>query len=143
LPVRTVQSNASENQQLLLHQHAGETRACWLSVIHRCDVTDGYLRVAPVISDEPQQMLQAAPGRGSDGVTGRVLGRDASDKHHSNWQLAAACLAAETDMLPHTDIDTDLSGVKWRDIGRSLHGPSPLSLHRLAISRCEGDNLTR
>ena len=44
-PGRTVHSNASVNQQLLLHQHAGETRACWLSVIHRCDVTDGYLIV--------------------------------------------------------------------------------------------------
>jgi len=36
-------------------------------------------RVTPVMSDEPQQMLQAAAGRGSDGVTGQVRGRDASD----------------------------------------------------------------
>ena len=42
-------------------------------------------------------------------------------------------LVAETDMLPRTFTDTDhglLSGVKWRDIRRSLHGP--LSLYPLA-----------
>jgi len=42
-------------------------------------------------------------------------------------------MAAETDKLSHTHIDTDhglLSQVKWRDIGCSLHGP--LSFHRLA-----------
>jgi len=53
-------------------------------------------------------------------------------------------LAAETDMLQRTFTDTDhglLSQVKWRDIGRSLHGP--LSFHRLARARCEGGDLMR
>ena len=58
-------------------------------------------RVTPVMSDEPQQTLQAerererASGRGSGGVTGRVHGRDASDRrHHSSWHLAAVWVTA-------------------------------------------------
>ena len=47
-------------------------------------------------------------------------------------------------MLPCPFTNTDhslLSDVKWRDIGRSLHGL--LSLYRLARARCEGGDLMR
>ena len=105
-------------------------------------------RVTPVMSDEPQQTLQAAAGRGSDGVTGQVRGRDASDTTGvigDRWlQRGRLQMAAETDKLSHTHIDTDhglLSQVKWRDIGCSLHGK--LSFHRLARARCEGGDLMR
>ena len=60
----------------------------------------------------------------------------------SQLQRKRLQLAAETDMLPHTDTDHGLlSEVKWRDIGHSLHGP--LSLYCLARARCEGDDLMR
>ena len=52
-PGRTVHSNASVNQRLLLRQRAGETTAtCWLSVIHRCDVINGNLSVQSHTSDK-------------------------------------------------------------------------------------------
>jgi len=90
-------------------------------------------------SDEPQEMLQArererAAGRGSDG---QVHSRDAS--HNSNWQLAGDCSWLRRLTCCHTPsstLTTTYSGVKWQDIGRSLHGPS--SLYRLARVRCEG-----
>ena len=89
-PDRTVHSNASVNQQLLLRQRAGKL-ACagWAWYTDAMSMTAILtFRVAPVMSDEPQQTLppKRAAGRGSDG---RVHGRDESERRHSNWQLAA------------------------------------------------------
>jgi len=95
-PDCAVRSNASVNKRLLLHQRARETRAaCWLSMIHRCDVTDGYLSVQSHTSDERWAAVDApgrerVAGRGSDG---RVHGHHTSDRHHSNWRQQAAAWA--------------------------------------------------
>ena len=96
LPGSTVYSNASVNQRLLLHQHAGETTAtCWLSVIHRCDVIDGNLSVQSHTSDKwwaaADALARESQGGGNDG---QVHGRDTSDRHRSNWQLAAVWTTA-------------------------------------------------
>ena len=94
LPDWAVQSNASVNHGCCCISMQGKLAragcAWYTDVISLTAILT--FRVAPVTSDEPQQMLQPerAAGRGSDGVTGRVLGRGASDKHHSNWQPAAA-----------------------------------------------------
>jgi len=81
-PGRTVQSNAPVNQQLLLHQHARETRAGW--AWYTASVTDGYLNVQTHTTDDwwaaADTPAERAAEKGSEGVTGRVRGRDASDK---------------------------------------------------------------
>ena len=146
-PDCAVHSNASVNEQLLLHQHAGETCDgwAWYTDVMSLMATLTF-RVTPVTSDEPQQTLQLerAAGRGSDGW---VHSRDASDRYCSNWQQAAARatqLAAETDMLPgiFTDTDNDHGLVRWNgEISSAVY--MGRSLYHLARARCEGGDLMR
>ena len=127
----TVQNNASVNQQLLLHQHARETRA-----EHDTQLVSPtailMFRVTPMMSDELQQTLRPREPRGG-GVTGLLAEfvavtcqTDTTGVIRDSWlQRGWLQLAAETDMLPRTFTDTDhglLSQVKWRDIGRSFTG---------------------
>jgi len=96
------------------------------------------------MSDEPQQtLLPERDSRGEGGVTAQCMAMmHQTDTTVIDSWLQHGRLAAETDMLPHTDTGHGLlSQVKWRDIGCSLHGP--LSLYHLPRVRCEGGDLMR
>jgi len=95
------------------------------------------------MSDEPQQMLQARerePRAG--GLTARCIAvtRQTDTTVTGSWLKAGDCSWLRRLTCCHTPsltLTTAYSGVKWQDIGRSLHGPS--SLYRLARVRCEGE----
>ena len=147
--------NASANKQLLLHQRAQERRAGW--AWYTASITDGYLNVQSHTNDEwwatADTPAEREPwGRGSDGVTSRVHGRDASDRHHRcNWRQLAAARAtaagcgdwqAVAHLHRHWHPPRLTQSVGWNgEISGAVY--MGRSLYCLARARCEGGDLMR
>ena len=91
-------------------------------------------RVTPMMSDELQQTLRPRQNRGEGGVMGLLAECMAVMRQTDTtgvtggswlWRLTS-CRAPSSTLTPTTAYS--VSGVKWRDIGRSLHGPFSLLL---------------
>ena len=108
----TVQNNASVNQQLLLHQHARETRAERdTQLVSPTAIL--MVRVTPMMSDELQQTLRPREPRGG-GVTGLLAEfvavtcqTDTTGVIRDSWLLRLTCCHAPSPTL------TTAYSVRW------------------------------